>query len=103
MKLIFITLILLLLNFSAYTETKVFKIAFIDLHNDIRYSEWGRHPVDIRSSNSIQARAVDGAKLGIIDSEKYKRITKTKITLKHFRFKNEKVFFANSHNFISFL
>ena len=81
------------MNIFVHAQTKVFKIAFIDLQDDIRYSEWGRHPVDIRSNHSKKTRPVDGARLGIIDAEKYERITKTKIILKQFRFKNEKKFF----------
>ena len=60
MKLIFITLFYYLRIFQFIAETKIFKIGFIDLKNDIRYSDWGRHPVDIRSKNSKQQRPLMG-------------------------------------------
>ncbi len=77
------------MNIFVHAETKIFKIGFIDLQDDIRYSDWGRHPVDIRSNHSKKHRPVDGARLGIIDAEKFERITKTKFILKQFRFENE--------------
>ena len=90
MKISFITLPLLLLYFFSYAETKIFKIGYIDLKDDIRYSDWGRHPVDIRSSHRNEHRAIDGAKLGVIDSKKFERITKTQIVLDHLRYSDEK-------------
>ena len=89
MKIIFI-LPLLLLYFSSYAETQIFKVGYIDLKDDIRYSDWGRHPVDIRSSHRNEQRAIDGAKLGVIDSKKFERITKTQIVLDHLRYSDEK-------------
>ena len=90
MKLLFITLFLFFPNIYVTAETKIFRVAYIDLKNDVRYTDWGRHPVDIRSSHNKVQRAVDGARLGIIDSEKYERITKTKIIFKHLRYVDEK-------------
>ena len=52
MKSILIVLFFLFTNFFVQAENKTFKIGFIDLQDDIRYSDWGRHPVDIRSSHS---------------------------------------------------
>ena len=90
MKLIFIALFLFFPHISVTAETKIFKVAYIDLINDVRYTDWGRHPVDIRSSHNKEQRAVDGARLGIIDSQKYERITKTKIIFEHLRYIDEK-------------
>jgi ABC transporter substrate binding protein (PQQ-dependent alcohol dehydrogenase system) len=98
MKSILIVLFFLFTNFFVQAENKTFKIGFIDLQDDIRYSDWGRHPVDIRSSHSEQQRPVDGARLGIVDAEKFERITKTKFILKQFRFEDDKTLltFLNS-------
>ena len=98
MRLIFITLSLLFIYFSVHSETIKFKIGFLDLKNDIRYSDWGRHPVDIRSNYKKYERPIDGARLGVIDSKKFERITKTEIILDHFRFKDdiELINFLNS-------
>ncbi len=90
MKIFFLTLSLIILYFPVSAETKLFKVGYIDLKDDIRYSDWGRHPVDIRSRHSKQHRGVDGAMLGTIDSEKFVRITKAKIILEHLRFSDEK-------------
>ncbi|MBF96734.1 MAG: hypothetical protein CMJ13_05885 [Pelagibacterales bacterium] len=89
MKIFIISFFLFIFHLSLVAENKYFRIGFIDLENDIRYVDWGRHPVDIRSNHSKENRGVDGAKLGIIDSKKLERITKTKITLDHLRVKNE--------------
>ncbi len=98
MRLIFITLSLLFIYFSVHSETIKFKIGFLDLKNDIRYSDWGRHPVDIRSNYKKYERPIDGDRLGVIDSKKFERITKTEIILDHFRFKDdiELINFLNS-------
>ena len=72
MKSILIVLLFFIYNILVQAETKIFQIGFIDLQDDIRYSDWGRHPVDIRSSHSKQHRAVDGARLAIIDAENLK-------------------------------
>ena len=90
MKVIFITLSLSFIYSSAIAETRIFKLGYIDLKNDVSYSDWGRHPVDIRSKHSKEHRAIDGARLGVIDSEKYERMTKTKITLDYLSFSEEK-------------
>ena len=89
MNKIIISFFLFFLNLHLVAETKIFKVGLIDYNYDIRYAKWERHPVDIRSKHSIENRAIDGAKLGIIDSKKLQRITKTEITLDHLRVKNE--------------
>ena len=40
MKLIFITLFLFFPNISVTAETKIFRVAYIDLKNDVRYTDW---------------------------------------------------------------
>ena len=89
MNKIIISFFLFFLNLHLVAETKIFKVGLIDYNYDIRYAKWERPPVDIRSKHSIENRAIDGAKLGIIDSKKLQRITKTEITLDHLRVKNE--------------
>ena len=76
MKSILIVLFFLFTNILVQAENKIFKIGFIDLQDDIRYSDWGRHPVDIRSSHSKQQRPLDGARLGIIDAKNLKESQK---------------------------
>ena len=60
-----------------------YNILFIDLKNDIRYTEWGLHPVDIRSKVKKEKRAVAGAKLAISEAKKLERLTKTSFTLEY--------------------
>ena len=63
-----------------------YRFLYIDVKKDKRYSEWGIHPVDIRSKLTKEKRPLDGAKLGIEDSRKLKRLTKTEFLLDHKRF-----------------
>ena len=79
----------LFLNLVASGNEKIFNIGFIDYKHDKRYSDWGRHPVDIRSQHNKESRAVDGAKLGIIEAKKLQRITKTEFMLDHIRLIDE--------------
>ncbi len=101
MNTIIVSFLLFFVYFSLFAENRYFKIGFIDLENDIRYTDWGRHPVDIRSKHRHENRAIEGAKLGIIDSEKLERITKTKISLDHFRVDDESSLYdlLNSNKF----
>ena len=69
MKLTFLILPLLFFCFYVNAELRAFKVGYIDFRDDIRYSDWGRHPVDIRSSHSVEQRPIDGARLGVIDSK----------------------------------
>ena len=89
MKLIFITLFLFF-YISVTAETKIFKVAYIDLKNDVRYSDWGRHPVDIRSSHNKEQRAVDGARVRIMNSKNMKEYQKQKLFLNILRYIDEK-------------
>ena len=78
------------LNFFLTAEDKLFNIGFIDYKSDIRYSDWGVHPVDIRSKKNKELRPLDGAKLAVLEANKLKRITKTKVALNHLRVDSEK-------------
>ena len=60
-----------------------YNILFVDLKNDIRYTEWGLHPVDIRSKIKKEKRAIAGAKLAISEAKKLERLTKTSFTLEY--------------------
>ena len=62
---------------------KVYKIAFIDISNDVRYKKWGVHPVDIRSKFNKEKRAIAGARLAIEDSKKLQRLTKINFILEY--------------------
>ena len=83
------SLLLFLLHVALLANSDQFKIGYIDFDNDIRYADWGRHPVDIRSQHNHQPRAIDGAILGVNEAKRIQRITKIKVTMKHFRIKNE--------------
>ena len=77
-------------SFFLYAEEKYFNIGFIDYKNDIRYLDWGVHPVDIRSQKNKELRALDGAKLAVSEANRLKRITKVNVTLDHLRVDSEK-------------
>ena len=53
MNTIVVSFFLFFVYFSLFAENRYFKIGFIDLENDIRYTDWGRHPVDIRSKHRL--------------------------------------------------
>ena len=89
MNIIINSILLFFISLFLFSEDKFFKIGFIDLQNDIRYTDWGRHPVDIRSKHRHENRAIEGAKLAVIDSNKLERITKTKIILDHLSIEDE--------------
>ena len=75
-------------SFLKSEELKVYNIGFQDVKEDMRYSKWGIHPVDIRSKLNKEKRPIQGALLGIEDSEKFTRLTKTRFLLEHIRKKN---------------
>lgn len=75
-------------------DLKEYKIVLVDIINDIRYSNWGVHPVDIRSKYNKEKRPIAGAKLAIEDSKMIERLTKTKFTLDYLRFDDRKAFIA---------
>ena len=77
-------------SFFLCAEEKYFNIGFIDYKNDIRYLDWGVHPVDIRSQKNKELRALDGAKLAVSEANRLKRITKVNVTLDHLRVNSEK-------------
>ena len=55
-------------------ELPTVKIGFLDLTEDIRYDDWGIHPVDIRSATTIiNRRAYAGAQLAIKELEQFTR------------------------------
>ena len=87
---LYLGFIFFFLNFFLYAEEKSFNIGFIDYKNDIRYSDWGVHPVDIRSKKNKELRALDGAKLAVSEANRLKRITKVNVTLDHLRVDSEK-------------
>ena len=62
-------------------EIKSYNFIMLDKKYDKRYSDWGVHPVDIRSKYNKEKRAIDGARLAIKESEKFIRLSKTKFTL----------------------
>ena len=82
-KLIFLIYICISISSSiAAEENPTYNIGFYDLETDIRYDEWGIHPVDIRSNtNVIKKKPIDGAKLGLNDIKPFQRIAKLKFNL----------------------
>ena len=66
------------LNGKEFTN---YKISYLFIENDIRYEKWGVHPVDIRSRERNRKRPIDGAKLAIKETEKFKRLSKTVFNL----------------------
>ena len=57
-------------------------IGFLDLTEDVRYDDWGIHPVDIRSATAIvDRRAYAGAQLAIHELEQFTRIAKAYFSL----------------------
>ena len=92
---IYIIFIFFILTFSLKSnELKEYKIVLVDILKDIRYSNWGVHPVDIRSKYNKEKRPIAGAKLAIEDSKMIQRLTKTKFTLDYLRFNDQKDFLA---------
>ena len=89
LKLIVIVLFISSIN-SLYAEEKEsFNIGYYDLEKDIRYDEWGVHPVDIRSNtNQLYKRPIAGAKLGLKDIKPFQRMAKVKFKLMSLRIKN---------------
>ena len=87
-----------LTNLLKSDELKIYNIGFLDIKEDMRYSKWGIHPVDIRSKLNKEKRPIQGALLAIEDSEKFTRLTKTKFLIEHVTRKNyeEAIKFLNS-------
>ena len=86
MKLFYLYILLFLVaNTFKAQELEVYNIGFLDVAKDERYLTWGIHPVDIRSKLNKEKRPLEGAKLGIEDSKKFIRLTKTNFFLEHIR------------------
>ena len=89
LKLGIILLFLSSINFLYANEKEDFNIGYYDLEKDIRYDEWGVHPVDIRSNtNQLYKRPLAGAKLGLKDIKPFQRMAKVKFKLMNLRIKN---------------
>ena len=74
-------LLFLVVSLLKSDQPQTYSIGFLDVKEDLRYTKWGIHPVDIRSKLNKEKRAFQGAKLGIQDSMKVIRLTKTKLIL----------------------
>ena len=89
LKLGIILLFLSSINSLCANEKEDFNIGYYDLEKDIRYDEWGVHPVDIRSkTNQLYKRPLAGAKLGLKDIKPFQRMAKVKFKLIDMRIKN---------------
>ncbi|HEX9647773.1 MAG TPA: ABC transporter substrate-binding protein [Alphaproteobacteria bacterium] len=63
-------------------ELPTLTIGYVDLEPDVRYDDWGLHPVDIRSATAIVDRhAWAGAELGLADVAQLKRVAKANFAL----------------------
>ena len=89
LKLAIMLLFLSSINSLCANEKEDFNIGYYDLEKDIRYDEWGVHPVDIRSkTNQLYKRPLAGAKLGLKDIKPFQRMAKVKFKLMDMRIKN---------------
>ena len=94
MRIILLKLVVIVLFISSISslyadEIESFNIGYYDLEKDIRYDEWGVHPVDIRSNtNQLYKRPIAGAKLGLKDIKPFQRMAKVKFKLMSLRIKN---------------
>ena len=89
LKLGVIVLFLSSINLLYADEKDSFNIGYYDLETDIRYDEWGVHPVDIRSNtNQLYKRPIAGARLGLKDIKPFQRMAKVKFKLMDLRIKN---------------
>ena len=89
LKLVVIVLFISSINSLYADEKESFNIGYYDLEKDIRYDEWGVHPVDIRSNtNQLYKRPIAGAKLGLKDIKPFQRMAKVKFKLISLRIKN---------------
>ncbi len=63
-----LTALLLPVAGAGAEERPAFAIGYLDLADDIRYTQWGVHPVDIRSeTNRTDRRPLAGAEVGLDD------------------------------------
>ncbi len=64
----------LLCSAATAQERPAFTFGYLDLADDIRYTQWGVHPVDIRSeTNRVDRRPRDGAEMGVSDIRSFGR------------------------------
>ncbi len=64
-------------------ERPEFAFGYLDLADDIRYTQWGVHPVDIRSeTNRIDRRPRAGAEVGLADVRALGRRAGVRFTLR---------------------
>ena len=87
----------LVTNILKSQDLKIYNIGFLDVAEDQRYLKWGIHPVDIRSKLNKEKRPLQGAILGVEDSQNFERLTKTKFLLKHIRKEN----YSEAYNFLN--
>ena len=63
-------------------ELPITTIGYLDLIKDVRYEDWGIHPVDIRSATAIvDRRAYAGAQLAVEELKQFTRIARTRFAL----------------------
>ena len=63
-------------------ELPTVTIGYLDLIQDVRYEDWGVHPVDIRSATAIvDRRAYAGALLAIDELKQFTRIAKARFAM----------------------
>ena len=68
---------------AAQDELPTITIGYLDLAEDIRYDDWGVHPVDIRSATAIgDRRAYAGAELGLEELKSLQRVAKAHFALR---------------------
>ena len=73
----------------ATDELPTIHIGFLDVVADVRYDDWGIHPVDIRSATAIvDRRAYAGAQLAIKELEQFTRIAKANFSLERHSLKD---------------
>ncbi|MCE2475353.1 MAG: amino acid ABC transporter substrate-binding protein [Alphaproteobacteria bacterium] len=74
---------LLLCSAAAAEERPEFTFGYLDLSDDIRYTRWGVHPVDIRSeTNRVDFRPRAGAEMGVADIRAFGRRAGVQFTLR---------------------
>jgi len=67
----------------AQDERPTVTIGFLDLVEDIRYDDWGVHPVDIRSETGFgERRAYAGAELGLEELKRLERVAKAQFAMR---------------------
>ena len=82
-KIIILLFIFITFSFEIIAnDSQQFNIGYYDLEKDIRYDEWGVHPVDIRSNtNKMFKKPLAGVELGFKDIKPLQRMAKSKFNL----------------------